>query len=183
MKKYIIDLDEKEMIDLIHKNEKLENKLLQDLYDNQMLSQEIQGNEMFGKDYYKWIEYHNNYQSFYLTLNDWRQFIINLDNNYLTDDIIKLVNYIDKKIEVLDSMEYGCDNYWRLDEHLENKAREVLEECEKILHEYENFPTIEEAIDYAEEMEQLNDYYININEDGSSDGVIRLDVSYTETFI
>lgn len=40
-----------------------------------------------------------------------------------------------------------------------------------------------EMIDYTEEMEQLNDYYININEDGSSDDVICLDVSYTETFI
>lgn len=37
--------------------------------------------------------------------------------------------------------------------------------------------------EYLVEMEQLNEYYIEIREDGTTDGVIRKDIAYTETYI
>ena len=42
---------------------------------------------------------------------------------------------------------------------------------------------MEDAIQYAYEMDQLDDYYIEVQDDGFTDNVIRLDVAYTETFI
>lgn len=36
---------------------------------------------------------------------------------------------------------------------------------------------------YLNEMNQLEGYYIEEREDGSSDNVIRYDISYTKTFI
>ena len=80
-------------------------------------------------------------------------------------------------------MEYGSDNYWNLYNHLEEKTKEVLKDVEEYLHSFEEYPTKEDAIEYANEMEQLNNYYIEVHDDGFCDNVIRLDVSYTEAYI
>lgn len=182
MKKYIKELNKDQLIELIGKNEKLYNKLAESLYEAQMYMQSEDAENMFGKDYHRWIEYRNNYNSFYFILKDWRKFIVNLYTDYLDEENIKIVDYIDKKIDVLDSMEYGCENYWRLDKYLEKKAKEVLDFCEKILHEYEEYPSIENTVVDAIDNDLLEDYYIELDENGNTNNIIKLDVSYTETF-
>ena len=41
----------------------------------------------------------------------------------------------------------------------------------------------DDASRYADEMDQLDVYYIEENEDGSTDGVIRQDIAFTECYI
>lgn len=182
MKKYIKELNKDQLIELIGKNEKLYNKLAESFYETQMDMQSEDTENMFGKDYHRWIEYRDNYNSFYFIIKDWRKFIENLDTDYLDDENIKIANYIEKKIDVLDSMEYGCENYWRLDEYLEKKAKEVLDFCEKSLHGYEEYPSIEDVVVDAIDNDLLENYYIELDENGNTDNVIKLDVNYTETF-
>ena len=66
---------------------------------------------------------------------------------------------------------------------LETETKKVLEDVENYLHEFEEYPSEDDAIQYADEMERLENYYIEEREDGTSDNVIRLDIAYTETFI
>ena len=80
-------------------------------------------------------------------------------------------------------MDPYSNNYYNLDEWLFKQTEKVLKDIEDYLHSYEEYPEEDEAIQYADEMDQLNDYYIEEREDGTSDNVIRLDIAYTDCFI
>lgn len=183
MKKYINELETEKRNYIIKLNKKLADQLQADLYESQMEMQYIDSKNIMTDDALKAIEYHDNYSSFFYTLKDWRRFITGIDAGYLTDEAHDVYNYIMKKLDVLDSMNIYSDNYYNLEEHLEEKTKIILKDIEDFLHTYENYPDLDEAIQYAEEMDQLDNYYIEINEDGTSDNVIKLDVAYTETFI
>ena len=184
MKKiYLIDLEKEKRDYLIKLNTKLMEKLQNELYENNMELQYIDSRNILNDEALNAIDYHDNYNSFYYTLNNWRKFIINIDKDYLSEEAQKNYNIIINKINVFDSMDYHSENYERLENYLEKLTEKVLEDIETLLHSYEEYPSIDDAILYAEEMERLTDYYIEQNEDGTSDNVIRLDVAFTETYI
>lgn len=184
MKKiYINELETEKRNELIKKNSKLINKLQADLYDSNMEMQFIDSKNIMNDEALRSIEYHDNYNSFFYTLKDWRKFIINIDTMYLSEEARKTADIIYNKIDALDSMDPYSDNYYNLDEWLFKQTEKVLKDIEDYLHSYEEYPEEDEAIQYADEMDQLNDYYIEEREDGTSDNVIRLDIAYTECFI
>lgn len=184
-KVYLVDMDTDKRNKLIKKNEKLIYKLMDFLYEQQMFNQQMEGEEMFGDDYYKYISIEDNYDSFYLVLKNWEKFIKNLNADYIYNtEAINLYNNIIKKQEKLYNMDdVYSDDFYELDEEIEKDCKKLLSYCEKQLHEYEKTPEEDDAIQYADEMEQLEGYYIEEYEEGKSDDVIRYDVSYTETFI
>ena len=184
MKKiFINDLETEKRDELIKKNKKLLYLLCDDFKEMMMYQQEDASYNTLGKDWHKYIEYHDHYNSFFLTLTDWRAFIDNIDCDYLSTDALKLYNEIIKNdIELLDKCE-DDDARDEIEETIEQKARIILKDIEELLHSYEDYPDEDEAIQYADEMEQLNEYYVEEHEDGFCDGVIRRDISYTETFI
>ena len=57
---------------------------------------------------------------------------------------------------------------------LETETKKVLQDVENYLHDFESYPSEDDAIQYADEMERLENYYIEEREDGTSDNVIRL---------
>ena len=184
MKKiFINELETEKRNKLIKNNQKLINKLQADLYESNMDMQYINSKDIINDEALRSIEYHDNYNSFFYTLKNWRKFITNIDKDYLSSDAEKIYNHIMEKIETLDNMDSYGEQYYKLEEHLENETKEVLKDIEDYLHEYEEYPSEDDAIEYADEMEQLNDYYIEERDDGTSDGVIRQDIAYTETFI
>lgn len=184
MKKiFINDLDTEKRNNLIKKNEKLIDKLRDDLYENNMDLQYIESQNIMNNEAIKAIRYHDNYNSFFYTLENWRKFYQNIDYNYLSDESNKKADKITKNIDKMDGLEYYNEEYYQLDEECEKLAEEILEEIENYLHTYEEYPGKDEAIQYADEMEQLDGYYIEEHEDGFCDDVIRLDIAYTETFI
>lgn len=184
MKKiFINDLDTEKRNDLIKKNEKLIDKLRADLYENNMDLQYIDNGNIMNNEAIKAITYHNHYSSFFYTLKDWRKFYQNIDYGYLSEEANKKADKITENINKMDVLECYDEEYYQLDEECEKLTEEILEEIEEILHSYEEYPNEDDAIQYADEMEQLEGYYIEEHEDGFCDGVIRFDVSYTETFI
>ena len=180
---FINNLETEERNRLIKNNKKLIDILCDDLYQSQMWQQEEEGRLLFGKDSYKYIEIKNEYSSFYLVLKNWSKFIENLDIEYLwIDGAIALYNEIIKKRDLLYNMDSNDENYYTLEEEIYIDCKELLKHCEIQLHTYEELPTIDDVIQYADEMEQLENYYIEVGEDGESDNVIRRDIAYTEYY-
>lgn len=184
MKKiFINDLDTEKRNELIKKNDKLIKQLQEYLYEEQMFWQLDTTENCLGKDYHKYLEYHDHYSSFYFTIKDWRKFIDNVGSDYLTDKGLEIYKEIIEESKKLDELEEYSDTYYELEEKLEKKCKIILDDLEELLHSYEEYPNEDDAIQYADEMEQLEGYYIEEYEDGFCDGVIRKDIAYTETFI
>ena len=184
MKKiYINNLDTEKRNYIIKLNKKLIDQLQEDLYDSQMDCQYIESKNIMNDKALRSITYHDHYSSFYYTLNDWRAFITNIDPDYLSTEAREIYDYIIEKINILDNIYPYSERFYNLDEHLEKESKKVLKDIEDLLHSYEDYPSEDDAIQYADEMERLDDYYIEEREDGTSDNVIRLDVAYVETFI
>lgn len=184
MKKiFINELETEERNKLIKNNKKLIEILQNDLYECNMFIQEEEWREMFGADSHRYIDIRNHYSSFYLVLKDWRGFMDNLDSSYLSPEAITLYNKIKKYIEKLDSMDENDTKYETLYNIIELECIDLLKECEKQLHQFEDYPAEDDAIRYADEMERLEEYYIEKREDGTTDGVIRKDIAFTECYI
>lgn len=183
MKKYINELETKERNRIIKMNQRLMHLLQDDLYDSKMEMQYIDSKNIMNDEALRAIDYHDNYNSFFYTLRDWRKFIINIDTDYLLDEARKTAGIIYKKIDILDSMDPYSENYDNLEKWLESQTEKVLKDMEDYLHSYEETPSEDEAIQYADEMNWLDGYYIEIREDGSTDNVIRKDIAYTDCFI
>lgn len=180
MKKiYLKDLNEQELRQLCENNDAFMEQYYERVQEDNMFWQEEESNNMFGKEWHRYIDCHDNYSSFYLRLRDWYKFISNLDSDYLCDEGLKLYDYIMKKKNIFDNMEPYTNRYDNLEEHLEKTCADLLEICEGQLHEYEEYPSFEDVftnmIDcdwYKEE-----DYYTD--EDMKK---IYLDVAYTKEF-
>lgn len=183
MKKiFINELETEKRNYIIKLNKKLVNQLQEELYESQMDQQYEASKIIMNDDALKAIDYHDNYNSFFYTLNNWRKFVVNIDADYLTEDARVIYDNIIKRIEELDNEE-DSEKYYKLDDELETETKKVLKDVENYLHDFEDYPSEDDAIQYADEMEHLENYYIQEYEDGTSDNVIRLDIAYTETFI
>ena len=171
MKRYLKDLDIKTRIDIIMNNSELSEKVFEMFYDNNMDQQEEESKLMFGEKQWKNIEIHDHYNSFFLTLINWYNFICNLDKDYLCQKGIDLYNEIlPLKVEyeniTLDTVEEE-NRYSELEDILEEKCKELLSICEEQLHEYEHYTDqdIKEYLEFQlEENDLFSNYYI-INND------------------
>ena len=183
-KQYLTEMENDKRNYLIKSNKKLIEMLQTDLYKSNMDLQEEEGCELLGKNCHEYIEIKDDHTSFYLILKNWHKFIDNLAAEYLAKNTaIALYKDIKNKQTKLYNMDCYDDDFNKLDEEIENDCKKLLKYCEDQLHEYEKYPTEDDAIQYADEMEQLEDYYIEEREDGTTDGVIRKDIAYTECYI
>lgn len=184
MKKiFINELETEKRNELIKKNSKLMQLLQNDLYENNMNLQYIESENIMNDEAINAIRYRDHYSSFFYTLEDWRKFYQNIDYGYLSNEASEKAKKIDENIEKMDALPEYNDEYYKLDEECEELTKEILKEIEDILHNYEEYPSEDEAIQYADEMEQLEEYYIEEREDGTTDGVIRKDIAFTECYI
>lgn len=184
MKKlYLTDIEKDRRDYLIKLNKKLIEMLQADLYKTQMDQQGDASDYLFGKDWHKWIQYNDHYSSFFLTLRDYRKFLVNLDADYLTPDARELYDKTIKKLVTLDTLDPYSENYDRLEAWIEKNSGIILKDAENYLKDFEDYPSEDDAIRYADEMERLEGYYIEVWEDGGSDNVIRKDIAYTECYI
>ena len=185
MKKYFNELNDKEKEKILEKNNKLFEELSDYIYEDKLYCQSEEIEDLFGKDWSSYIAYHDNYSSFYLVIKNWEMFINNLDRDYLTTEGIELYDYIMNKKNILDNMEWGTDNYYNLEEHLENKSQELLDICESRLHDYEKYHDFEECCYYllgANYDNTLENCYIIIDDKGSTDYILYEDIAYTKSY-
>lgn len=185
MKKvFLKDLEHDRLLELLQKNDKLLCERAELIMEFNFEEQSLMSNYVLGKEWHKYIEYRDNYNSFYLVLKDYRKFLCNLDKDYLKSENIELYNTLIKKLDVLDNMDCYSENFDRLEEWLEEKSKILLEDVEKYLQGYEEYPSIEDVLEDLIDNEFFDrDYYILVDEEtGKSDDIIRLDISYTQTF-
>lgn len=165
MKKFIKDMDQKEIEKCLQVNERFYNLVYNDLYEQDMDWQYEEGKLLFGENSHKYIEIRDHYSSFYLVLINWYEFIENLDPSYLCSKGIDLYNEIIKLKKEYENI--ACDTeeeenrYNELEEELENKCKDLLEICEDQLHEYEKGDySTEDLIDYVMNSSSYEDFYI-----------------------
>lgn len=183
MKKYFKDLNQEEIRKVLEKNELLFDELSQHIYEDKMYCQEKEADHMFGEKWGSYIYFGDHYSSFYLRIKDWKEFINNLDKDYLTQEGIDLYNYIQDKKEIFNNMELYSENYYNLDDHLYKKSQELLEICENILHDYERYPDFDECYDYiVNNLDLYEDCYIKIDKKGKTDHILYKDISYTKSY-
>lgn len=159
MKKYLKELNDSELKQVIKSNNKLQEEISRILYENNMECQEDEGNLLLGSNWNQYIDIKDNYSSFYLVLRNWREFIDNIDSAYLCEKAIDLYNYIIRKKEIYENMNPYNDHFNSLNEHLEKKSKELLKIIEDQLHEYEEFPTDEDIFYYL--IDDINEVYQN----------------------
>ena len=170
------DIEAEELKEILFKNEKMIEKLTSFIIGDKMDQQEEYSNLLFGVDWYRYIEYKDNYNSFFLRLKNWEKFIENLGVDYLNEkgtkkhaEILKdIKKYEDEEDEDKKAEFYGI---------IENECENLLEICENMLHEFEEYPTNDEILEYFIYNEiDFVDYYVN------EANIICLDVAYTEYF-
>ena len=186
MKKHFKDMSTEEIINIIMNNNDLKNKE-GELYYQQLMDEQVENAElMLGKEYHKYIDVRDNYNSFFMVLKDWHKFIDNLDKDYLCVEGIDLYDKIMKKYDEYGNMvvydEEDEDRLNNLEEELENDCKKLLDICEGQLHEYEDYTEedFKERLRFRieEYKEELEDYYI-IDDDTSK---VYQDISYTKTY-
>lgn len=185
MKKYFKDLNKEEIKLVLEKNEQLLDEVRQALYEVNMDCQSEDADLILGKNWHKYVEYRDNYSSFYLTLKDWTQFINNVDQDYLTQDGIELYNYINDKMKVLDDMDWHSDNYYNLELHIEDKCEELLQLIENMLHTYEEYPDFEDCYNYLLDGiydNNMESCYIDVDKKGNTDYILYEDIAYTKSY-
>lgn len=168
-KEYLKDMNMEAIKDILKNNNDFYNLVFNDLYEQDMFWQGEEADLMFGKDHYKYIEFHNNYSSFFLTLRNWSAFIDNLDPAYLNAKNIDLYNEIVKLKKEYENI--ACDTieeedrFNELEDILEEKSKELLEACEDQLHEYEKADySIEDLAEYIVDTGSYEDFYIKDND-------------------
>lgn len=168
-KKYVKDMEKEEIKKILENNSDFYNLVYNDLYTQDLEWQGEEADLMFGKDHYKYIEIHDNYSSFFLTLKNWSAFLDNLDRDYLNIKNADLYNEIMKLKKEYENI--ACDTieeedrFNELEDILEGKSKELLEACEDQLHEYEkgNY-SIEDLIDYVMNTFNYEDFYTKDND-------------------
>lgn len=164
MKKiYIKDIKENRDIlkQLYNANEELQQVIWQNYVELQGTLQQEFVEEYLGKEWYRYINYYDHYNTFYLRLENKEKFIKNLDIQYGTIEEQKMyqniINLIDKRDNTKDDEEY--DN---LDEKIEEECISLLELIEKGIHnDYENINN-DDIIEYFIEQVQENDLFENL---------------------
>ena len=169
--KRIIDLESSKILHVIELNQKLNNELYEDYMQMLGEQQEEAARATLGEDWIDWISCKNNYSSFYFILKDYKEFLVNLDPDCLDEKEKNIYNTLINRLDVLDTL--NEDQFYNLDAWLEEKSKKLLELIENDLHEYEETPSESEIIEYAEQTDCLDDLFIKIHEDGTSDNVIR----------
>lgn len=183
MKKYFKDLETNKKIEIILNNEDLKENVWNSCYEKNMELQRENGELMFGVDSHKYIDIRDNYDSFYLVLKNWHNFIDNLDSDYLCDKGFELYNKIillKNEYENIDIAEEE-EKFDELEEELEEKCKELLKICENQLHEFEkiNDDTLKDYLEFElEENDLFSDLYI-IDNDYSK---VYEDINYTKEF-
>ena len=113
------------------------------------------------------LRYHDNYSSFFYTIND-RDSFIRSTEDFDDPAFRELSEYSNKLLDRLNAMEYDNKQYDNLDSKLDSLAKKLLEMYEDSLHSFESSWYEREFInDYIEmwlDSGLLENYYIDDNQ-------------------
>lgn len=185
MKQYLKDMEIEKQVDILFNNEDIRNVLAERYYEDLMWQQEEEGKLMFGEHWSKYIDIHDNYNSFFLRLKNRNEFLDNLDKNYLSQEGIDLYdetyNLYEEYNNICQYDEEQEDRFNELDELLDTKCEELLQICENMLHGYENY-TDEDLKEFINNEIEFNHYGTELYILGDDTSKVYEDVSYTRTY-
>ena len=188
MKRYLKDMEIEKQVDILFNNEDIRNVLAERYYEDLMLQQQEEGELILGEHWSKYIDFHDNYNSFFLTLKNRNEFLDNLDKNYLTQEGIDLYDETYKLYEEYNNMSMYDDadeeqeeRYNGLDIKLDDNCEKLLQICENCLHGYEDY-TDEDLKEFIYNEIKFNHYGEELYILGNDTSKVYEDVSYTRTY-
>ena len=136
----------KEIIKAFNENKNFYNEIYERVYDDFMFMQEMEGKDANIRG----LDLHDNYDSFYFTIRDRDAFLESaINNDYLvTNKNISLHKELFNALNRFYNMSYYNKQYDNLDNWLDIKAEELMNDWEDILHEYEN-PSNDDILNYV----------------------------------
>ncbi len=174
MKKYYLKaLKEEELLKIYDNNSSLQKLVFSDFLEEQQFFQSEDYEQVFDKG----IKYHDYYDSFYLTIENYNEFLDTTDFYFYDDSVfqknrVNEVEFLRKKIENLENKAYyetgdsvyssklekKCDKLTKI---FEKKCETLLKDLENQLHLYEDWND-NDVIDYFVDvwLENNQDYYI-----------------------
>lgn len=175
MKKYLNKMSEEELVKIFNNIESIRSEIYDICYENNMDYQKELGNIFFGEKYYKYIDIHDYYSSFFLKIKNVIDFFKNIsiaNGEYLCvkdmEEYEKLYKEARKIYNILTSKcNYGSDKYYENYDKLEKICEKILELLEKELHLLENVDeeqAQEEFIFQVKENNLFEDCYILNND-------------------
>ena len=159
MKTYLKDMKAGEAWELVHNNSDYMAELYEDMAQDRGEQQSEEAGLILGSDWHKYIDYHDNYNSFYLRVKDPAEMIRNIDKDYLTE---AQAERYEKAKSLLDKYENEEDPE-KLDswyDQLEIQAKGLLADIEESLHEYENITDDDIKEEFIINLEDNEDYTI-----------------------
>jgi hypothetical protein len=168
MKLYLNELTDDELKKVWDKNSKLQEKVENDIYEDNMEMQYEDGNMFFSDEARKYFRIEDNYSSFYFRLTDGYKLMENLDLSDLEQYNIVTKQQI-SEYKKYKKYYYQCSyysdrsNYW-LDK-IEELAKKILYEIERYLHEYENVDYSDAFNYFVDRIDIYEDYYITSTDD------------------
>lgn len=168
MKKYYLkELKDEEIEKILKNNNKFENIIFNDFYEDQMDAQYYESMELL-KDVQQYYRYYDNYNSFYFRITDGLKFIENIDFHTLKGyclDVEELEKESKKELNILNKCNFGSDKYYDHIEKIEILAQKILDLIEKELHTYENYD-FSDIFDYLlNNIDLYENYYIKNKKD------------------
>lgn len=158
MKRFLKELNKEEFKKVLEKNSLLYEKVVQNLYENNMFYQNEEYENLNIKNY---VEMRNYYNTFYLKLkDDIIGFYENISTDYLCNDGIKIYNSAKiyyKRLQNTKNDDIYCKNF----DLLEEKMKDLLKIIEKQLQEYENVNEDDIFYELYENIEYYEDIYVN----------------------
>lgn len=157
MKKYVKDMTKEELKEIFKNVESIRTTMWDWKFEENMHWQEEYTDIFFGKEWHKYINYHDYYSSFFLRIKDATKFFENIkESNYQylsienAEEYKKLYKQARKYYNLMEKVcNFGSDKYYDNEEKL-------LETCEKILAILENELHLLENIEESE----LEDYFV-----------------------
>lgn len=181
---YIKDIinDDELLKKLFEHNSKIQESEYQATYEDNMFWQ--------GEDIKQWnlqgVDIRNNYNSFYLIIRDYNEFIEEFDeftgNATLQELYKKSMDLYNQKNNVDFTLD-GCDElYDSIEEQFEKSCNELIKVVEDMLHEYENVSdeqVLETFINNVRDNYCYEDLYYYADDDKY---ILYEDISYTKSY-
>lgn len=166
-RKKLKELTMSQLKKLYRDNREFASQIWSDIEEDNMLQQSEEYEAIFGKNN-RTVEYHNNYNSFYLTIADHDNFVDSLDDiDYLTVEARELYDKAKDLASQWQNMDmYEQDEHPELYEEMEQTDNKLLHSIEEQLRAYEGITDDEVAQqlqNIVDDMSYMSDWEVDEN--------------------
>lgn len=180
-KRFLKELTKEELKKVLEVNKKLEDEVFESWCQNCMDMQEVDGSFLNLQG----VKYHDDYDSFFHTLTEYRKFIENLNSEILGEKAQQKHKECEDMLNELYAMGTLDDGFDELEEKIEVKAKSLLKDVDIFLHYYEKMQyNKEEMLDWLDDQIKSFDEYegVYVDENYKAYEHICYHVDYVKTY-